>query len=67
MSNKELWVWKKIGRAGKIVILSTLTSTEIPHQKTSKKKTDISKQHSEEAIKQGKLTQITKCLLTRFS
>ena len=38
VSNKELWVRKKIGRAGKIVILSTLTSTEIPHQKTSKKK-----------------------------
>ena len=30
------------------------------------KKYDISKQHSKQAIRQGKLRQITKCLRTRF-
>ena len=48
---------------GKIVILSTSTSTEIPNHKTSKKN-DISKQQSKQAIRQGKLRKITKCLLT---
>ena len=44
------------GRGGdKIVILSTSNSTQIPNHKTSKKKKDISKQHSKEAIRQGKL------------
>ena len=56
------------GGGGKIVILSTSTSTQIPNHKTSKKKKkDISKQHSKEAIRQGKLRKITNCLLTRFS
>ena len=60
---------KKIGReggGGKIVILSTYTSTKIPNHKTSKKK-NIGKQHSKQAIRQEKLRKITKCLLTRFS
>ena len=55
---------KKIGRkrgggGGNIVILSTSTSTQIPNQKMTKK-SDISKQHSEEALKQGKLRKIYK-------
>ena len=48
-------------------ILSTATSTQIPNHKTNKKKNDISKQLSKEAIRQGKLREITKCLLTQFS
>ena len=68
---RELWVGtkKKIGREGgreaggvKIVILYTSTFTQIP-----KKINDISKQHSQQAIRQGKLRKITKCSLTRFS
>ena len=52
---KEWWVGKKIRRGGdKIVILSNSTSTQIPYHKTSKKN-DISKKHSKQAIKQGKL------------
>ena len=45
---KELWAGKKSlgGEGGKIVILSTSTSTQIPNHKTSKKKNHISKQHS---------------------
>ena len=40
--------------AGKIVILSTSTSTQIPNYKTSrKKKKERSKQHSKQAIRQG--------------
>ena len=35
--------------------------------KTSQKKYDMSKKHSKQAIRQGKLRKITKCLLTRFS
>ena len=42
------------GGEGKVVILSTFTSTRIPNYKTSK-----------QAIRQGKLRKITKCLLTR--
>ena len=42
------------GGGGKIVILSTSTSTQIPKHKTSKEN-DISKQHSKLAIRQGKL------------
>ena len=63
---------KNIGRegggrgVGKIVILSTSTSTQIRNRKTSQKN-DISKQHNKQAIRQGKLRKITKCLLTRFS
>ena len=68
MLKKELWVGKKIGRGGKILILSTSTSTQIPNHKTSqKKKDDVSKQHSKQAIRQEKLRKTTKCLLTRFS
>ena len=48
-------------------ILSTATSTQIPNHKTNKKKNDISKQLSKGAIRQGKLREITKCLLTQFS
>ena len=54
-------------------ILSTATSTQIPNHKTNiktkrhKKKNDISKQLSKEAMRQGKLREITKCLLTQFS
>ena len=45
-------------------ILSTATSTEIPnHKKRTKKKKNLSKQLSKEAIRQGKLREITKCLL----
>ena len=44
---------------GKIVILSTSTSTQIPNHKTSKKKHDMSKQLSKQAIRQGKLRKIT--------
>ena len=77
---KELWVGKNTERGeGKKVILSNSTSTQIPNHKTSKKKkkkerkkekkrkNDMSKQHSKQAIRQGKLRKITKCLLTRFS
>ena len=39
---------------GKIVILSTSTSTQIPNHKTSKKN-DISKQHSKQATRQGEV------------
>ena len=56
------------GGGGKIVILSTSTSTKIPNHKTSKQeKKNIGKQHSKQAIRQGKLRKIIKCLLTRFS
>ena len=59
------------GGGDKIVTLSNSTSTQIPNQKTSKNKktknNDISKQHSKQAIRQGKLRKITTCLLTRFS
>ena len=45
------------GKGGvKIVILSTSTSTQIPNHKISKKrkkKNDVSKQHSKQAIRQG--------------
>ena len=54
------------GGEGKIVILATSTSTQIPNHKTSKKN-DMSKQHSKQAIRQGKLRKITTCLLIRFS
>ena len=54
-------------RNKKIVILSTSTSTQIPNEKTSKKKNDINKQHSKQANRQGKLRKFTKCLLNRFS
>ena len=74
---RELWVGtKKIGReggveGGKIEILSTSTSTQIPNYKTSKKEktkqNDINKQHSKQTIRLGKLRKITECLLTRFS
>ena len=81
MLNKELWVRKKIGRGRggggvKIVILSThsllhksLTTKQATSKKKKKKKerkNDISKQHIKQAIGQGKLRKITKCLLTRF-
>ena len=43
--------------------MSTATSTEIPDHKTNEKK-NPSKQLSKEAImRQGKLREITKCLL----
>ena len=64
---------RKIGSGeggGEIVILSTSTSTQIPNYKTSPPppgKKVQSKQHSKQAIRQGKLRKITKCLLTRFS
>ena len=54
------------GGGGKIVILSTFTSTQIPNQKTSQKN-DITKQLSKQAIRQGKLRKMKKCLLPRFS
>ena len=41
---------------GKIVILSTSTSTQIPNYKTSKK--NRSKKHSKQAIRQGKLRKL---------
>ena len=52
---------------GGVEILSTATSTQIPNPKTNKKKNATSKQLSKQAIRQGKLREITKCLLTRFS
>ena len=54
------------GRVGKIVILCTSSSTQIPNHKTNKRKKDESKQHSKQAIRQGKLGKIAKCVLTRF-
>ena len=58
------------GREGgggvKIVFLSHFYTNPLPQNKP-KKKNDISQQHSKQAIRQGKLTKITKCLLTRFS
>ena len=47
---KELWVGKKIGSRGG-------GGTKIPNHKASKKN-DISKQHSKQAIRQGKLRKI---------
>ena len=53
---------------GKIIIRSTSTSTQFPnHLKQAKKKNDISKQRSKQAIRRGELRKITKCLVTRFS
>ena len=76
MFKRELRVGTKKGRkigsgeggGGEIVILSTSTSTQIPNYKTSPPRKKVqSKQHSKQAIRQGKLRKITKCLLTRFS
>ena len=75
MFKRELQVGTKkaeklgVGReGGEIVILSTSTSTQIPNYKTSPPGKKVqSKQHSKQAIRQGKLRKITKCLLTRFS
>ena len=55
---------KQGGEVSKVVILSTSTSTQIPNHKTSQKN-DISKQRSKQAVRQGKLRKIAKCLLTR--
>ena len=69
MLKKELWVGKKIGRLGgggvKILILSTSTSIQIPNHNTSKKKkTEASNTvNIRQAIRQGKLRKITKCLV----
>ena len=63
---KKEKIGREEGRRGKIAILSTYTSTQIPNHKASKKN-DISKEHSKQAIRWGKLRKITKCLLTRFS
>ena len=75
MFKRELRVGTKKGGkigsgegGGEIVILSTSTSTQIPNYKTSPPGKKVqSKQHSKQAIRQGKLRKITKCLLTRFS
>ena len=40
------------GGGGERVILSNSSSTQIPNHKTGKKKNDISKQHSKQAIRQ---------------
>ena len=48
-------------------ILSTATSTQISKHNTNNNKKKALKQLSKEAIGQGKLREITKCLLTRFS
>ena len=45
---------------------STATFTQIPNHKTSTKKNDISKQYSKQALRQGKLREITKCLNSAF-
>ena len=55
------------GGGGKIVIIFTSTSPQIPNHKTRKKKHDINKHHTKQAVRQGKLRKITKCLLTWFS
>ena len=44
-------------------IIFTATSTEIPNHKKRTEKKNPSKQLSKEAIRQGKLREITKCLL----
>ena len=49
-----------------MVILSTSTSTEIPNHKTKGKKTTEAN-NTEQAIRQGNLRKIAKCLLTLFS
>ena len=38
-----------------------------PYPQNEQKKNDISKQLSKQAIRQAKLREITKCLLTRFT
>ena len=38
-----------------------------PYPQNEQKKNDISKQLSKQAIRQGKMREITKCLLTQFS
>ena len=77
MFKRELRVGTKKGRKigsgegggrREIVILSTSTSTQIHNYKTGPPEKKVqSKQHSKQAIRQGKLRKITKCLLTRFS
>ena len=59
----------KGGGGDKIVILSTSTSTQIPNQKTGKKKTHISKQNSKHMSSYwtGEVEKNYKILLTRFS
>ena len=47
-------------------ILSTATSTQSPNHKTKKTKNKQAT-HGKQAIRQGKLKDITKCLLNRFS
>ena len=53
------------GGGGKILILSTSTSIQISNHKTSKKKkTEASNTvNIRQAIRQGKLRKITKCLV----
>ena len=46
---------KKHREGGKIVILSTSTSTQIPTQKPKNNQNNISKQNSKQAIRQGKV------------
>ena len=51
-------------------ILSTATSTQSPYHKTNKKKRHkqtTQQQAITAAIRQGKLREMTKCFLTRFS
>ena len=55
---------EKIVREGKIVILSTSTSTQIPNHKT-KKATYAN--NTVNKLLDGNLRKITNCLLTRFS
>ena len=53
MLKKELWVGKKNREVGgKILILSTSTSTQIPNHKTSKKKKKNDKMASKEFIEE---------------
>ena len=51
------------GEGGKIVILCTSISTQIPNHKTSKKNDISNTVNICQAIRQGKLRKITKCLL----
>ena len=74
MLKKGLWIGAKkrgrqAGKEGGRQKLAKLYLQPLLHKSptTKQQSTDISTQHSKKAIRQGKLREITKCLLTRFS
>ena len=74
MLDKQFWVGKKtpssegegVERTLIREILSAATSSQIPNHETTKK--DATQAYNTvNKLKQGKLREITKCLLTQFS